>query len=163
DDELTGRDPSYWQTWQDRVAAVTSEDVLRVAKEHLDPERLVVLVVGDWQPIAQGDGTGRAKMTEFGEVRPLAPRDPLTPRQRPPPPPVARAAARPQPTGRRSTARNSGGPSASGAGSSGRCEARVRPASSAHARTSRSWKPRCTWPRVCRYSARSWACMSSRT
>lgn len=78
DDELTGRDPSYWRTWQQKVEAVTAEDVLRVAQEHLDPDKLVILVVGDWEPIAQGDVTGRAKMTEFGEVRHLPLRDPLT-------------------------------------------------------------------------------------
>ncbi|HYW31943.1 MAG TPA: hypothetical protein VE869_10590, partial [Gemmatimonas sp.] len=30
-----------------RVRAVTADDVLRVARTHLDPERLQVIVVGD--------------------------------------------------------------------------------------------------------------------
>lgn len=80
DDELTGRDPGYWQSWQQQVEAVSADDVLRVAQEHLDPDQLVILVVGDWEPIAQGDVTGRARMTDFGTVRHLPLRDPLTQR-----------------------------------------------------------------------------------
>ena len=54
-DEATGRDPRYWQTYRDKVRAVTVEDVLRVAREHLRPERLVILIVGDAAAIQKGD------------------------------------------------------------------------------------------------------------
>jgi zinc protease len=37
----------YFDTYRDRVRAVTAEDVLRVARTHLDPERLQTIVVGD--------------------------------------------------------------------------------------------------------------------
>ncbi len=37
----------YFDTYRDRVAAVTAEDVHRVARAHLDPSRLQVVVVGD--------------------------------------------------------------------------------------------------------------------
>jgi zinc protease len=45
-DEYTGRPPSYWTTYRDRIAAVTAEDVQRVAREHLKAEQLRILVVG---------------------------------------------------------------------------------------------------------------------
>lgn len=77
-DEITGRDPSFWQTWEDNVRAVTADDVQRVASEHLKPDALVILVVGDWGPIAKGDVAGRATMESFGEVTHLPLRDPLT-------------------------------------------------------------------------------------
>lgn len=77
-DELTDRAEDHWQTYRDRVEAVTADDVLRVAKEHLDAEKLAILVVGDWAEIAPGDHDGRAKMSELGEVEHLPLRDPLT-------------------------------------------------------------------------------------
>ncbi|HMS03900.1 MAG TPA: pitrilysin family protein [Gemmatimonadaceae bacterium] len=38
--------PEYFDTYRDRVRAVTTDDVLRVARTHLDPARLQVVVVG---------------------------------------------------------------------------------------------------------------------
>ena len=79
-DEWTGRDPSYWATYRDKVAAVTAEDVKRVAQRLLYPSRMTVFVVGDWDAIAPGDAGNRAKMADFFDDRaeqvPL--RDPLT-------------------------------------------------------------------------------------
>ena len=39
------------RTYLERIAAVTKEDVLRVAREHLHPDRLQLVLVGDvdWQ------------------------------------------------------------------------------------------------------------------
>ena len=54
-DEYTGRDASYLVTYRDRIRGVGSDDVLRVAREYLHPDRLVVLVVGDRTTIEAGD------------------------------------------------------------------------------------------------------------
>ena len=79
-DEWTDRPEGYWQTYRDRVQSVTADDVLRVARQHLDPAKMAILVVGDWEEIAAGDLDGRAKMADFfgGEVTHLPLRDPLT-------------------------------------------------------------------------------------
>jgi len=37
----------YFGSYRDRVRAVTVDDVLRVARTHLDPDRIQVVVVGD--------------------------------------------------------------------------------------------------------------------
>lgn len=42
-----GLPADYFDSYRDRVAAVTAADVLRVAQEHLDPSRLQVVAVGD--------------------------------------------------------------------------------------------------------------------
>ena len=55
-DEYTKRDPAFWTTYRDRIRAVTAADVQRVAREHLVPERMVLLVVGDQAEIDKGDG-----------------------------------------------------------------------------------------------------------
>lgn len=47
-----GLGADWFRTYRDRVQAVTVEDVHRVAREHLDPQRLLVLAVGDPDTIA---------------------------------------------------------------------------------------------------------------
>ena len=54
-DEYTGRDPSYLVAYRDRIRSVSGDDVLRVARAYLGPDRLVVLVVGDRTTIEAGD------------------------------------------------------------------------------------------------------------
>ncbi len=44
--------PDYLQTYRDRVAAVTAEDVLKAAQKHLHPERESVVLVGDREDFA---------------------------------------------------------------------------------------------------------------
>jgi zinc protease len=79
-DEYTKRDPAFWQTYRDRIAAVTTADIQRVAREHLVPEKMVVLVVGDQKAIAAGDGKHDVKLETLatGKVTDLPLRDPLT-------------------------------------------------------------------------------------
>ncbi len=54
-DEYTGRDPEYLARYRDRISAVSGDDVLRVAREYLNPDELVILIVGDLSTIEQGD------------------------------------------------------------------------------------------------------------
>jgi zinc protease len=79
-DEWTKRPADHWKTFRARIDALTAADLLRVAQKHLDPEKMAILVVGDWDEIAAGDLGKRASMTEFfgGKVRQLPLRDPLT-------------------------------------------------------------------------------------
>jgi len=44
---------NYFDTYRDRVRAVTVQEVLRVARIHLDPSRLQVVVVGDARAIEE--------------------------------------------------------------------------------------------------------------
>lgn len=79
-DEWSGRDPSFWQNYRDNVSKVSAEDVQRVAKKYLNLDDMVILVVGDWAPIAKGDLTGRANMGKFfdGKRTEIPLKDPLT-------------------------------------------------------------------------------------
>ena len=79
-DAFLGRDHAYWTRWREQVEAVTAEDVTAAARKVLQPDRMVMLVVGIWDDIAPGDPEGRAAMTDLlnGQVTHLPARDPLT-------------------------------------------------------------------------------------
>jgi len=80
DDEITDRDAAYWTQYRDNVRAVTAGDITRVARKHLRPGDMAILVVGKWDDIAPGDLEGRADMSAFfgGTATQLPLRDPLT-------------------------------------------------------------------------------------
>lgn len=80
DDEWTNRPKNYWKSFRKNVQAVTTKDVLRVAKAHLNPDNMVMMIVGNWGEIEGGDLEGRANMDEFygGSNTELPLRDPLT-------------------------------------------------------------------------------------
>ncbi|HEY8148898.1 MAG TPA: pitrilysin family protein [Vicinamibacteria bacterium] len=83
-DEYTGRDPSYWQTYRERIRAVSAADVQRVAQKYLTPDKMVVLVVGDQKEIDLGDGKHQTSLEALAEGRKvvvLPLRDPLTMRR----------------------------------------------------------------------------------
>jgi len=55
EDEYTDREEGYWQKYRGRIAAVTADDVLRVAQEYVRPEGFVFLVTGHVDQVLEGD------------------------------------------------------------------------------------------------------------
>jgi zinc protease len=54
-DEIEGRSDTYWDEFPTRIRAVTMDDIQRVAREQLLPDRILVLIVGAAAEIARGD------------------------------------------------------------------------------------------------------------
>lgn len=81
-DEFTKRAPDYWTNYRDRVRAVTIDDVQRVAQKYLQPEKLVVLVVGNIDEITKGNPDrpqhSLLKIAKDGQIRRIPLPDPLT-------------------------------------------------------------------------------------
>jgi zinc protease len=80
-DEYTRRDPAYWTSYRERIRAVTAADVQRVARTHLVPEKMVLLVVGNQKEIDVGDEKHPVTLVSLapaGTVTTLPLRDPMT-------------------------------------------------------------------------------------
>ncbi len=79
-DEVTRRDPAYWQTYRGKIKSVAAADVQRVAKRYLVPEEMLILAVGDQKEIDLGDEAHPVTLAELagGKVTTLSLRDPMT-------------------------------------------------------------------------------------
>jgi predicted Zn-dependent peptidase len=81
-DEYTKRPADYWATYRDRIRAITADDVLRVAQKYLQPDKLIVLVVGNIDEITKGNPDkpqySLAKIAKDGQIRRIPLPDPLT-------------------------------------------------------------------------------------
>jgi zinc protease len=82
-DDLSKRDPQYWSNFRNKIGAITAEDVMDVANRVLKPEKMAVVIVGNWDEINKGDAGGRATIGDIkdivgGDIVELPLRDPLT-------------------------------------------------------------------------------------
>ncbi len=81
-DDYTKRPADYWATYRDRIRAITADDVLRVAQKYLQPDKLVVLIVGNIDEITKGNPDKPqytlAKIAKDGQIRRIPLPDPLT-------------------------------------------------------------------------------------
>jgi predicted Zn-dependent peptidase len=82
-DEFTGRyarDPDYWKNVRSKIAAVTKDDVQRVAKKYLTLDKLVILTVGQKDDILLGYPDHPVKLQDLagGKLTDVPLRDPLT-------------------------------------------------------------------------------------
>ncbi len=77
-DELMGIPHSYWTEYRKKVEAVTPDAIQAAMKRHLDPSKMVILVVGNIDEIMKGHPDYRWKLTDFGPIHRVPLRDPLT-------------------------------------------------------------------------------------
>jgi zinc protease len=77
-DDFTGRPDAYWQEYEERVNAVSADDVLAAAQKYLHPDQLVYLVVGDPEAVERGSEKHPEQFSDFGPITRLPLRDPVT-------------------------------------------------------------------------------------
>ena len=77
-DELLGRPHSYWTDYRDKVAAVNGDAVAKAMGKDLDPDKMIVLVVGNIEEIMGGHPEHDARLTNFGKIHKVPLRDPMT-------------------------------------------------------------------------------------
>ena len=80
EDQLLGRPHSYWESYRNGIEQVTIDDVRRVARQFLLPEKLLFLVVGRWADLSAGKLQGESDLEKVTGHRAthLPLRDPLT-------------------------------------------------------------------------------------
>ena len=78
-DDYNKMPADYWQTYRDRIKALTADDILRVAKKYLQPDKLVTVVVGDASTILKGNpDKPQYQLSKFGNIERIPLPDPLT-------------------------------------------------------------------------------------
>lgn len=68
----------YYDTYLNKIEAVTKEDVMRVAKKYIDPDQMSILIVGDIEACKSGDGKHPVTLSQFGKITEIKLTDPLT-------------------------------------------------------------------------------------
>jgi zinc protease len=76
--EMTGMPMDYYQTYRDKISAVTKDRVLEVAKKYIHPDKAVILIVGDFEPCNQGGEEWAGPLDKLGKVHTITLKDPLT-------------------------------------------------------------------------------------
>lgn len=76
--EMQGRPLDYYRTYRHKIKGVTKEKVLEVAKKYIHPEKMAIMIVGDWEPCNKGSDKYPGPLEKLGKVRRINLRDPLT-------------------------------------------------------------------------------------
>jgi predicted Zn-dependent peptidase len=76
--EMTGKPMDYYKTYLAKIKAVTKEKVLEVAKKYIQPDKLAIMIVGDWEPCNKGGAKWQGPLEKLGKVTKLSLTDPYT-------------------------------------------------------------------------------------
>jgi zinc protease len=76
--EMTGKPMDYYKTYRDKIKAVTKARVQEVAQKYILPERIAIMIVGDWEPCNKGSDKWVGPLEKLGKVHRIALRNPLT-------------------------------------------------------------------------------------
>jgi predicted Zn-dependent peptidase len=76
--EMEGKPFDYYKTYRDRITAVTKAKVQEVARKYVQPDKAVIMIVGDWEPCNAGGAEWPGPLDKLGKVRRVALRDPMT-------------------------------------------------------------------------------------
>jgi zinc protease len=76
--EMQGKPMDYYKTYRSQFEKVTREKVLDVAKRYIHPEKMAVMIVGDWEPCDKGGEKWAGPLDQFGKIHRVSLRDPLT-------------------------------------------------------------------------------------
>jgi len=76
--EMQGKPMNYYSTYRDRIKAVTKEKVMEMAKKYIQPDRMVIMIVGDWEPCNKGSDKFPGPLDKLGKIHRWKLLDPLT-------------------------------------------------------------------------------------
>ncbi len=76
--EMQRKPMDYYKTYRDKIKAVTKEKVMEVATKYIHPDKIVIMIVGDWEPCNKGSDKLPGALDQFGKVHRINLRDPMT-------------------------------------------------------------------------------------
>jgi predicted Zn-dependent peptidase len=77
-DEVLDRPKGYWTSYRSKMSSLTVADLKDAAERRLHPDTSIVLVVGNVEEIVAGHPDHEVSFIDFGTVRRLPLRDPMT-------------------------------------------------------------------------------------
>jgi zinc protease len=76
--EMTGKPMDYYKTYRSKIQSVTKEKVMEVANKYIHPDKMAIMIVGDWEPCSKGGDKFSGPLDKFGKVHRVSLRDPMT-------------------------------------------------------------------------------------
>ena len=76
--EMTGKPIDYYRTYRDKVKAVTKARVQEVAQKYIQPDKIAIMIVGDWEPCNKGGDKWSGPLDKLGRVHRITLLDPMT-------------------------------------------------------------------------------------
>ncbi len=76
--EMQGKPMDYFKTYRDKIKAVTKAKVQEVAQKYIQPDKLVVMIVGDFEPCNKGGDKWPGPLDKLGKVHRINLIDPMT-------------------------------------------------------------------------------------
>ncbi len=76
--EMTGKPADYYKTYLSKIKAVTKARVQEVATKYVQPGKIAIMIVGDWEPCNKGGDKWPGPLDKLGKVHKVALIDPMT-------------------------------------------------------------------------------------
>ena len=76
--EMTGKPLNYYKTFRDKIKAVTKARVREAARKYVQPDKMVIMIVGDWEPCNKGGDKWAGPLDKLGKVHRITLPDPMT-------------------------------------------------------------------------------------
>ncbi len=76
--EMTGKPMDYYKTYRSKIQAVTKARVQEVATKYIQPDKMAIMIVGDWEPCTKGGDKWPGPLDKLGKVHRVNLIDPMT-------------------------------------------------------------------------------------
>jgi len=76
--EMTGKPMDYFKTYRSKIQAVSKARVQEVATKYIQPDKMAILIVGDFEPSNKGGDKWPGPLDKLGKVHRIALIDPMT-------------------------------------------------------------------------------------
>jgi len=76
--EMTGKPADYYKTYLAKIRAVNKARVQEVANKYIRPDKIAIMIVGDWEPCNKGGDKWPGPLDKLGKVHKVALIDPMT-------------------------------------------------------------------------------------